>query len=164
MINRNTILSRFPLANNPVAGVSLDDVLSRIIKHVTVKNGCWLANYWLNEEGYSKVGVGGKIYRLHRLMFTLCVGGLPKDLQLDHLCRNRNCFNPDHLQIVSCKENARRGLLGDRNRKKTHCPQGHPYNYENTRVKFARGWVMRICRVCDKIKHNERYHAKKQPK
>jgi hypothetical protein len=66
-------------------------------------------------------------------------------MQLDHLCRNRLCCNPDHLEPVTGSENTTRQRHYERNR--THCPAGHPYDDENTRVTSDNH---RVCRACDR--------------
>lgn len=81
----------------------------------------------------------------HVWAYEQLVGSVPSGLQLDHLCRNRHCVNPTHLEVVTCGENLLRGeTLNARNAAKTHCPQGHPYDSENTL--YWRG--RRCCRAC----------------
>lgn len=84
----------------------------------------------------------------HRYAFQLMHGALPKDVDLDHLCRNRACVNPAHLDPVSHTENVRRGRSGAFNREKTHCVRGHAYSPENTRRNSKGG---RVCRKCSAI-------------
>ena len=74
-------------------------------------------------------GVGGKNQTAHRVVWELFVGPIPEGMDLDHLCRNRACCNPDHLEPVTRLENLRRGLNGVL---KTHCVNGHEYTPENT--------------------------------
>ena len=95
----------------------------------------------------------------HRVSYKIFVGEIPKGKELDHLCRNPACVNPRHMEAVSHRENLRRSPSGAPafHRSKTHCPQGHPYDKENTVV--YRG--MRYCRACGK-KHKAAYAAKKR--
>ncbi len=70
-------------------------------------------------------------------------------MQLDHLCRNRQCVNPEHLEEVTASENTRR--QDHAGRRKTECPRGHPYDDGNTRIN-SQG--KRVCRACDKARKN----------
>lgn len=79
----------------------------------------------------------------HRWAYESLIGPVPPGLDLDHLCRNRACVNPWHLDPVTRKVNLNRGLHA--NSLKTHCPYGHPYSPENTLV-TRRG--SRECRTC----------------
>ena len=103
----------------------------------------------LSKEGYGQVWSGGKKWLAHRLSFTLARGPVDPALDLDHLCRNRACINPDHLEPVTRGVNVRRGdsprLSALRQTSKTHCRNGHPYSEENTYVR-PRG--DRLCRTC----------------
>ena len=90
----------------------------------------------------------------HRFSYSIFKGKIPKHLELDHLCRNRPCTNPDHLELVTRKENLRRGRSA--NREKTHCPGGHEFTPENTMFKLtAKGYIGRQCRTCRRAKTNE---------
>lgn len=84
----------------------------------------------------------------HRFAYEALVGPIDDERhQLDHLCRNRACVNPAHLEPVTCRENLLRSplTLNARNAAKTHCPQGHPYDAENTlRTRDGK----RVCRTC----------------
>lgn len=103
--------------------------------------GCWLWTGCLNDDGYGLLGIGGTRNRLaHRWSYERHVGPIPAGLELDHKCRVRSCVNHAHLEPVTRDENQRRGAT---NGNKTECPQGHPYDDENTQ------WVLvRVCRAC----------------
>ena len=120
--------------------------------------GCWLWTASDNGRGYGTFRVGEKMVRAHRYAYERWVGPIPKGLQLDHLCRVRCCVNPDHLEAVTCQENLLRGeTVPAANAAKTHCPQGHEYNEENTYV-YLNG--RRHCRTCQ-ADANVRYRARK---
>lgn len=75
---------------------------------------CWIWKLWTTAEGYGKITInrgGGKVTSklAHRWMYEQAVGPIPVGLQLDHLCRQSACVNPDHLEVVTNAENARRG-------------------------------------------------------
>lgn len=105
------------------------------------ENGCMKCNLSDNGKGYRKLRVGGrkgKYVYTHRLMYEFLVGPIPDGLIIDHLCRNRWCAAPDHLEPVTYSENALRGDAGkhvkERAAKITHCPQNHPYSENNVKV------------------------------
>jgi hypothetical protein len=87
-------------------------------------SGCWQWTGALNNHGYGVVrGAEGRAVLAHRVSYELSAGSIPDGLTLDHLCRNRGCVNPDHLEAVTHAENMARGTLATR----THCLNGHSY-------------------------------------
>ncbi len=109
---------------------------------------CWVYTGALNPKGYGQFALEtlGNTVLVHRLVYQIMVGPLPKKLVLDHLCRNRACCNPDHLEPVTSRENWYRGESPFAlNAKKTHCKRGHEFTLENTR-RSKKG--ARICRAC----------------
>lgn len=129
---------------------TLTKILNNIKKTDTLFEGqpCWEWQMSLMKAGYGQLWVGGKNHYTHRLMYQLSVGPLPEDrsLVVDHLCRNRACCNPAHLEAVPMGENTARGVLLENLRNKTHCKNGHEFTPENTkRHKLSGG---RYCRIC----------------
>lgn len=113
---------------------------------------CWhYAKLIDTVSGYGIVCTKNNNYYAHRVMYENMVGEIPKDLQIDHLCRVRRCINPLHLEAVTRKENILRGNgMGARMARKTHCLRGHEFTPENT-YKSKRG---RECRTCRKYFYN----------
>lgn len=77
---------------------------------INSKNGCWEWIRALMTGGYASFWYEGKNVKASRFFYEKFIGKIPKGLQLDHLCRNRKCVNPKHLEPVTLKENLRRGL------------------------------------------------------
>lgn len=114
----------------------------RIQRHIErLADGCWDWTGAKNTNGYGRIQVDGKTAYAHRASYEHYVGPIPDGLHLDHLCRNRSCVNPAHLEPVTCRENIHRG---QGNSSKTHCPQGHPYSGWNLAIVNGR----RICVTC----------------
>lgn len=108
-------------------------------------SGCWLWTRPLN-RGYGRLRVDGRNRMAHRLSYQRHVGDLLDALTIHHLCRNRACINPAHLEAVPLAVNVMRGFGAPASHaRKTACVNGHALDEGNTLV-TARGW--RICRAC----------------
>jgi hypothetical protein len=121
--------------------------------------GCW---EWLgtrNEQGYGMFWpvTSRPHVSAHRFQWIRLFGPVPEGKELDHLCSNRACVNPSHLEPVSHRENCRRGDTGGHFARKTHCPQGHPYSGHNLVVERGH----RVCRACRNRVRLARYYARK---
>lgn len=98
----------------------------------TAAGGCWEWTASKTKNGYGKFRWGAGEKLPHRFAYELLVGPIPSGLHIDHLCRNRACCNPDHLEPVTNRENLLRGdTIPARHAAKTHCPKGHPYAGDN---------------------------------
>lgn len=78
-------------------------------KTAKFKGECWLWPYAINSQGYGQLQISKKRYEAHKWMFEQIKGPVPHKSELDHICRQRSCINPEHLQPVSHAENCRRG-------------------------------------------------------
>jgi hypothetical protein len=135
------------------------DATERLINSISVDdNGCWVWQKYITYKGYGHFRLNGKKEQAHRGSYMIFVGEIPSDLQLDHLCRVRACVNPDHLEAVTARENARRGVgVSGRREAATECKDGHEFTKENTMV-----WHnMRRCRTCFNAYSNKLYHKRK---
>lgn len=122
-------------------------------KYTILANGCWQWNAAKTGRGYGVLGVKTGSRLAHRLSYEHFVGAIPAGLTIDHLCENKACVNPDHLEPKTNKANNLRGYSASaKNAKKTHCPGGHEYTAQNTYI--HRG--MRHCRACHRIQARER--------
>jgi HNH endonuclease len=112
--------------------------------------GCWIwQRKCMKRDRYGLMTVAKRTRLAHRVAYEAFVGPIPDGLQLDHLCRNRPCVNPAHLEPVTSRENVLRSPIAQAalNAAKTHCPRGHEYTSENTYLcgPYKR-W--RLCRRC----------------
>lgn len=133
---------------------------------VEANTGCWHWAAYLSDGGYGIFAFNGRAGGAHRFAYEHFVGPIPEGLTIDHLCRVRECVNPDHLEPVTQSENARRGdhrNKGDANRRKTHCPQGHPYDRGNTRHAVqAGGHKERRCVTCIRDRSRKYYYKNRE--
>lgn len=107
--------------------------------------GCWIWCGTVDKNGYGYIKAGGdtKLNRLvHCVSYEHYKGAVPVGLEIDHLCRNPSCVNPDHLEAVTHQVNMSRG----HNAIKTHCPHGHEYSARNTLYQPNGGRLCRLCR------------------
>ena len=130
------------------------DEVARFWMNVTKSGTCWLWTGADNGDGYGRAHIGGVRKYAHRASFEFFNGPIPEDLQIDHLCRNRRCVNPLHLEPVVQRTNL---LRGDgppaHNAVKDACVRGHEFTPENTRIEVRPGRnSARQCKACDKIR------------
>lgn len=123
---------------------------------------CWRWKGALTHNGYGRFAprLDGVLVRwmAHRAAYELTNGQIPDGLVLDHLCRNRDCCNPAHLEPVPHAVNVLRGeSQSAENARKSECVDGHPFSIENTYI-TKRG--TRHCRACQNRRSRE-YAARK---
>jgi hypothetical protein len=122
---------------------------------------CWGWTGPVSTQGYGRMSVNGSLLGAHRIAYELEVGEVTTGLTLDHLCRNRLCVNPAHLEPVTRGENVLRGEGWTAvNARKTHCPRGHPLSGDNLHVRPNRG--TRQCLSCRREASRRRYRKRKE--
>lgn len=130
--------------------ITWDQVRARIASSVAIeRDGCWNWQKAIRNDGYGRA-LGEMA---HRLSYLAHVGPIGKGLDLDHLCRNRSCVNPAHLEPVTRKENLRRGvgiqLQKERAAARSKCSSGHDLTIDNLYIRPSDG--ARLCRECRRI-------------
>jgi len=121
-------------------------------RFVVEDSGCWVWMGRILESGYGQIGYKGKQIPAHRLAYLLFKGDIPEGMHIDHLCRNKACVNPDHLEAVTPSVNQQR--MGVHRRKSiTHCKHGHEFTPENTIWKKTNG--TRQCRICTNLREHD---------
>jgi hypothetical protein len=122
-------------------------LVERIASRVSVElpDGCWWWQGSTTPAGYGYLEFEGRRQGVHRWVYELCVGPIPRGMVVDHLCDNPRCVRPDHLEAKTQRANVLRGAsLSAQRALRTHCPAGHPYDEANTYE--WRGH--RRCRTC----------------
>jgi hypothetical protein len=128
-------------------------------KRIKVKGECWVIPSPNGKDYYATARVGGRDHVAHRLSYVLAGGVIPEALVLDHLCNQKRCVRPDHLEAVTVMENSRREVLRRPPRPRpTHCKAGHERNAANSYIGRDGRWR---CRPCQR-RHRARWNAKRR--
>jgi hypothetical protein len=124
----------------------LERLMSRVEK---TTDGCWLWTGQKLRDGYGKIRAYGSTRLTHRVAYQEIKGSVPADLDLDHLCRNRACCNPDHLEPVTHAVNCARSMQA----RLPVCPKGHEYSVRPEKRR------KRVCIACSNARNLRGYYA-----
>jgi hypothetical protein len=133
-------------------------LLRRILTNLKLnKRGCMVWQGSLS-HGYGRINVHGSLRPVHLVLWEMLVGPLPEGLEPDHLCRNRACAAPWHLEPVTHSVNVKRG--DHWKRRVRRCKRGHLYNTRNTYIATRRNGIKeRHCKTCKIELQRLRRHA-----
>ena len=115
---------------------------------------CWEWTGPLNAKGYGRFHANGASEMAHRTAVRLEGRDIPVGMEVDHICRNRRCVNPDHLRVVTHRENLLAGgTIAAIAAARTHCPKGHPLSGKNLGIRNGK----RRCLECDRLRASSAY-------
>lgn len=127
----------------------------RFLAKIKKENGCWVwtASKVKTKLSYGQIWDGERLQLSHRVSYQIYKGKIPKGMTIDHMCRNTLCVNPEHLRVLSLRDNI---LAGDgptaKNYRKKFCVHGHPLKPGN----FKKTKYGRICRTCSNAQNRKR--------
>jgi hypothetical protein len=124
---------------------TIERYLGDFWQRVKKGNGCWEWQGGLDIDGYAKYSYNGSTRKASRFMWVIMHGGIDAGLTLDHLCRNRKCVNPAHLEAVTHAENRRRAI-------KPVCKNGHKQTPDNRYVYHSNGKRRERCKACIRLR------------
>lgn len=157
--------ARWRQHGDPAINLKQRPLADRFWEKVDTSGDCWIWTATRFENGYGCIedrDENGVRHRklAHRVAYELARGPIPEGLVIDHLCRNRACVNPDHLEPVTQRVNLLRGCGPTAIKaRQTHCIHGHPFNESNT---IIRPNGTRKCRECKRQREQRRYQRIRQ--
>lgn len=118
---------------------------ARMWASIDKTSDCWRWTGRLDTGGYARISIAGTMTAVHRITYELVHGPIPVGLEIDHLCRNTGCVNPDHLEAVTHRVNVLRGMAPAAQQARwTDCKNGHPLSGSNLVIENGK----RRCSIC----------------
>jgi len=139
------------------------DQTARFFSKVHSGGVCWEWEGSLTPDGYGRHWIDRKGPLAHRWVWEHLVGPIPEGYEIDHLCFNRKCVNPDHLEPVTGEVNRSRimkDVVAIRVANKTHCKQGHELSPDNLLFRKTANNA-RLCKTCSRASNARRYQKSK---
>jgi hypothetical protein len=139
-------------------------LLERIEQKIMTEpnSGCWLWIGSVGSHGYAQIGVESGTTIVHRILYEKAYGAIPKGLECDHLCRVRCCVNPDHIELVTRRENIKRGFSPcAKQMLQRHCKRGHPLFGDNLITYKTKYGIARRCKLCRSLQPSQSKEAKR---
>lgn len=133
-------------------GIRRRDPVERFFEKVDAEGICWQWGGASGANGYGQFSIQGRTYVAHRWCWEYLVESIPSEMTIDHLCLNKMCVNPDHLEVVTRAENSRRAQF------RHHCPKGHSMGDALT----CRTTGNRKCRTCHYARNAAYRRAKRE--
>ncbi len=142
-----------------------EDPVDYLMARIAIVGECWEWQRSTNGHGYGQFQQRGVRHKAHRFSYELFVGPIPPGLHIDHLCRNRACVNPEHLEAVSCGLNISRGESPTAKIVRSGaCKYGHPRTEDNLKVRVTKnGRVTYQCRECLRARKRVGWKREKRP-
>lgn len=142
----------------------------RVLKHIkpNLETGCWEWTATIKPsgygQGYDRYSDGKCVIKsAHRIVYKLYKGDIPEGFDLDHLCSNRKCVNPDHLEPLSKQDHRKRTWANIKKNPVMTCKHGHPLSGDNLYsypLKNKPGIVMRCCKACHLVRSTKFWRTK----
>ena len=138
----------------PTEDFNHEKMMLRLLSKIKYSQDCWEWTGYKLPGGYGQVFIGGNRKRMrlaHRVSYIVFRGPIPEGFEIDHLCLNKSCVNPDHLEAVTSQVNSLRGnTVARRQSSKTHCIRGHEFSLFNTRFTKKGNRQCHACVACRK--------------
>lgn len=142
--------------------INKDTIKSFESRYLLCEDGCFIWKRNIDGKGYGNFSYKGKRILAHRFSFRAFKSKIPKDLVVDHMCKNKLCVNPKHLRLLTRVKNVMIGKgIPALNAKKSKCKNGHNFSGKNLLIrKNMNGNKKRKCRICCNLTQKKYYDSR----